>query len=187
MVTFSGWRASLTIAGLLLGLAGLLWHPALVAAEADEAHESLSAYISSKGTASDIGWRTAAIQVEDERFLVVQLGEAGDIYQLGNFDGMYITGLNWKDDALLEVDWQSPDGRRWHSRVQLDRTGNASDFDVVYVRQRTGKSSSNSDVVHTGQRKGGSFGPLPDMVDRADIGTGTFPLTPALDRPGVGR
>jgi hypothetical protein len=141
---------------------------------AESGHSSLSDYINEMGEISASDWRAAAVQVGDHRLLVVQLGEAGDIYQLGNFDGMYVKRLRWKDDALLQVDWQSPDRQNWRSLVQLDRAGDSDSFEVIEVEPR----------------RVSKFEPTPDMAQGVtNIGLGSSPLlpVPAMDRPGAGR
>ncbi len=147
---------------------------AAAAAENSAGSDALSRYLTESGQASPVGWRTAAIQIEENRYLVVQLGESGDIYQLANFDGMYVRQLRWKGDALLQVDWQSPDGREWRSRVQLDDAGNADRFAIVDVRQR-----SEDRIKHSR---------TPDMVDyTADVTPGSYSrgVTPVSARPYV--
>jgi hypothetical protein len=163
-------RNFLTQLSIALLTVVLPWAP--VVAEHSSDSDALSDYLTESGKTSPSGWRTAAIQIEENRYLVVQLGESGDIYQLANFDGMYVRQLRWKDDALLQVDWQSPDGREWRSRVRLDDTGNADRFEIVDVRQR-----SEDRIKH---------GPNPDMVDyTADVRPGSYAgsVTPVAARP----
>ena len=91
-------------------------------------------YITEKGVASDCGWRPVAVQVDTDRFLLAQRGAAGDIYQLSDFDGMFVKRLEWKEDLLLQVDWESPDRRHWRSLLRFD--GGGENIELVEVEPR---------------------------------------------------
>jgi hypothetical protein len=121
---------------LLAALAGLalLGPAASSAGEADADYSRLTDYITEKGVASDSGWRTVAVQVDTERFLLAQRGAAGDIYQLSDFDGMFVKRLEWKEDLLLQVDWESPDRRHWRSLLRFD--GGGENIELVEVEPR---------------------------------------------------
>ena len=155
------------ILGVVLACLGLLGSVSAPAGEPEAPQASLTDYITAHGVASDSGWRTVAIQIDSQRFLLAQLGAAGDIYQLGDFDGMYVRQLEWKEADLLQVDWESPDRRYWRSLLRFDTESEGIELVEVEARRKLRNAT-----------------PVPDMaVTDIDFGN-DGPFIPLDARPG---
>lgn len=128
-------EAKFTRCAVLAALASLalLGPAASSAGNAGAEYSRLTEYITEKGVASESGWRTVAVQVDSEAFLLAQHGASGDIYQLSDFDGMFVKRLEWKEDLLLQVDWESPDRRHWRSLLRFDGDGVGENIELVEV------------------------------------------------------
>ncbi|MEM1412934.1 MAG: hypothetical protein AAGH19_11315 [Pseudomonadota bacterium] len=105
---------------LIVGLTFVGTQGLLASEEEDEGYETLAGYMDAHGTESGDGWRAAAVQVDDQRYLVVQAGEDGDIYQLSNFDDVYVEDLNWATESRLVVRYEQRSGDRFRTTVQID-------------------------------------------------------------------
>ena len=135
--------------------AGLLVSGSVAANPWDgDAFTELDEYLNEHAVQSDNGWRAGAFQVGEDRYMVVQAEEGGDIYPLAHFDGMHINSIEWRRQDQLELSWTNPEGWIWASIVDVKPSEEGLSADVSWearidasrAAQMAQKASQRSDM-----------------------------------------
>jgi hypothetical protein len=137
--------------------------------------DALSEFFDTHGIPSDAGWTAAAVEQEENRYVLLRDSETGDIYQLGDLDDVYVKDLGWTQDDVLQVSGVQTDGMPFDTRIQLHRRADSAEFEFLSYELDEGRGLSGGarDMPRTGpsMRPAGPSRPL-QVVNPGNWGRG---------------